>query len=91
MSAQLGGFIRACVGRRNPDQNLPNSLSASTSIDTVHQIRVRKRTKAGEAEAEDEEERGRKGREHERDKTIVECRSLFTSLLDGVFFEAASP
>ena len=60
-------------------------------LNTVHKIRVRKRTKAREAEAEDEEERGKKGREQERDKTIVECRSLFTSLLDGVFFAIASP
>ena len=54
-------------------------------------IRVRKRTKAREVEAEDEEERGRKGRERDRDESIVECRSLFTYLLDGVFFAIASP
>ena len=86
MSAQLEGFFRDCFGRRDPFQNLPNAQPKSTSIDTVHKIRVRKRTKAKEADAEDEEERGRKGRERKRDETNVECRSLFTSVLDGVFF-----
>ena len=86
MSAQVGGFIRVCLGQVNPDQNnLSRSRIGNTSKDTEHRKKTVEVWENLERQKQTTRMRGAawaqdKKREQKREKTTVECRSLFTSL-----------